>query len=145
MRTLYLLIPINIGLLLTSCSALHDVHPVDTMPNKTLTAEIPNQSAPPPAAKTTTPAPVKKNPLAVSFYTKDNAQLTTPYKILGRESVSKYNLVGIKRQEASIRDSMRKIAASMGGDAIIEENRNSRIVTGTVVSFEDKEKNNNSV
>lgn len=140
MRTLYLLIMINIGLLLTSCASLNDEHPVDRLqknPQSTQTTTKKSSSYIPPS----TCAPVKKNPLSVSFYQK-GASLQHTYKVLGVKSVSKYNKAGIKRQEACIRDNMRKIAANMGGDAVIEENRTNKVVTGTIVSFEENKQSN---
>lgn len=78
----------------------------------------------------------KKNPISIAFY-KENEKPTTPYKVVGKETVSQYNLVGIKRQEASIHDAMRDLAASMGGDAIIDVVHDDKTVSGTVIGFED--------
>lgn len=89
-------------------------------------------------AKINPPTSLKKNPIAVAFY--DNKP-TTPYKVIGTETVSKYNGVGIKRQEASIHDAMRNLAAAMGGDAIIDVMHDDKTVTGTVIGFENNKNN----
>jgi hypothetical protein len=138
MRTLYLLIMINISFVLTSCASINAEKPVDNSSQATPTT-IPGEKAqpqpyiPPPGCP---PIKKDKNPLAVSFY-KNDTQISHNYKVIGTGIVSKYNTVGIKRQEASIQDNMRKIAAAMGGDAIINVTRNNKVVSGTVVSFDE--------
>jgi hypothetical protein len=128
MKTLYLLGVIYIGLALTSCASLGNDPSNDQAVTKA-------------AAKTVAKSPAHqvppKNPLTVSFYPKGNNP-KHPFKVIGTETVSKYNTVGIKRQEAIIRDAMRKIAAAMGGDAVIDITHDQKVVTGTVVSYEKK-------
>ena len=149
MRTLYLLTMINISLVLTSCASINAEKPVDTTngaPPVTVTTtgansiSTGNTSSPQPKIPPPGCAPLKKdkNPLAVSFY-KNESQIKHNYKVIGTGIVSKYNTVGIKRQEAFIQDNMRKIAAAMGGDAVINVTRNSNVVSGTVVSFDEDE------
>jgi hypothetical protein len=127
MKTLYLLGVIYIGLALTSCSSLGTDSNNDQAAAKTV-IKAPAHKTPP------------KNPLTVSFYPKGNNP-KHPFKVIGTETVSKYNTVGIKRQEAIIRDAMRKLAAAMGGDAVIDITHDQKMVTGTVVSYEKKKKN----
>ncbi|SRR5579883_1577978 len=76
----------------------------------------------------------KKNPLKVSFYTTGHPSM--PYKVIGVEHISEYNMGGNKRQEANIQDGMRELAAAMGGDAVINIKKDSKIITGTVVAFQ---------
>jgi len=78
-----------------------------------------------------------KNPMNVSFYPK-GANPEAPYTVIGDATISKYNKVGIKRQEANIHDAMRSTAASMGGDAIINVKRNDKTVSGTVIAYQSK-------
>lgn len=78
---------------------------------------------------------VNKNPLSVTLYT-GKRNPNKPYIILGKESVSKFNRVGIKRQEANIRDAMRHVAATLGGDAVINISHDANSVTGTVIAYE---------
>lgn len=85
--------------------------------------------------KTTVATPITKDPIAVNMY-KEGQKPPLPYKVLGKEIVSKYNFVGMKRQEACIRDAMRNLAAKMGGDAIINITRDGKSVSGTVIAFE---------
>jgi len=99
MRTLYLLTIIYIGLSLTSCSSMES--PAEKDKSITTSPITPAHSY------------HKKSPLKVAFYTK--GEPNHPYKVIGQETVSKFNSGGIKRQEAHIRDGMRQLAAAMGG------------------------------
>ncbi len=85
-----------------------------------------------------TPIPQKnKNPMTVSVFT-NGRNPSIPYSIVGRASVSQYNMAGNKRQEAIIHDAMRSAAASMGGDAIINIKRSDKTVSGTVIAYGPK-------
>lgn len=130
MRLSRQLLLIGIGLALTACSSISEEKPVDLISGK------PSNLQPyiPPHC----PAPPKKNPLNVSIYNK-GIRPHQPYKVIGLETVSKYNHVGIKRQEANIRDTMRDIAAAMGGDAIIDLKYEKHVVTGKVVAYQGKQ------
>lgn len=79
----------------------------------------------------------KKDPIAVSVYPAGK-KLGTPYKVLGEATVSKYNASGIKRQDAVIHDAMRTMAASMGGDAIIDIKRTGKAVIGKIIAWQSK-------
>lgn len=100
-------------------------------------------STTPPSA-TTTPLPTKltaaKNPITVAVYTQPKKLSAIPYKIIGKTSISEYNLGGIKRQEACLNDTLRTLAASMGGDAIIDIIHNNKKVTGTVIAYQPSKK-----
>lgn len=77
---------------------------------------------------------IKKNPIAVSFYP-NGKNPSTPYTVIGEAAVSKYNASGIKRQDAVIHDAMRSLAASMGGDAVIDVKHTNQSVVGQVVTW----------
>jgi len=79
---------------------------------------------------------IKKNPITINLY-QEGQKPPLPYKVLGKETISKYNVVGIKRQEATIRDTLRTLAARMGGDAIINIERNEQSVSGIVIAFKE--------
>jgi hypothetical protein len=126
MRILYPLSVIYIGLALTSCASTIE-QSAPKQPNKL----IATKPLPPTSHH-------KKNPLTVSFYSKE--RLKIPYTIIGEESISKFNQGGNKRQEASIRDGMRELAAAMGGDAVINIKHDANTISGTVVAYQkDKE------
>lgn len=119
MRTLYLLLSIYTGLFLTACSTAED--PDTTAKNQHTSIQQ---------------AQVKpKNPLAIKVYSEQKS-LNKPYTVLGKAAISRFNPGGIKRQEAYMREAMRDLAASMGGDAVINLDKNGKMVTGTVITFQ---------
>lgn len=98
MRTLYLLVVINIGFIVSGCS-------------------VP-QSPSSPITSTALMSPTHKNPIDVALYPAKHAP-ERPYKVIGKASVSRYN-GSIKRQEATVQDLLRQQAAALNGDAIID-------------------------
>ena len=116
MKTLYLVSIIYIALILSACT--NTCHPAVII-NDDVTAVTPR---------------CHKKPVDVSVLT--NIKPDRPYKIVGKATVSKYNIVGIKRQEATMRDIMRQLAASLDGDAVIEiHNKDDKTVTATVIAY----------
>lgn len=124
MRILNLLVLAGAALALSSCSSLNSTQSANAQVQKT-------------DKKTVHVQKNKKNPMAVSFYP-STRNLKIPYRVIGRETISKYNFVGIKRQEASIHDAMRAMAASMGGDAIVDIQHSDTTVTGTVITYQSR-------
>lgn len=59
-----------------------------------------------------------------------------PYRIIGKETVSRYNVLGMERQPRSLDELLRRHAASMGGDAVMNISKDSQKVEATVISFE---------
>lgn len=94
----------------------------------------------PPVNKPMPTKPSQKNPMNVTLFT-NGKKPTAPFKIIGTETVSKYNFVGIKRQEAHIRDVMRNLAANLGGDAVINISHQDKNIVGTVIALEEGNKN----
>ena len=82
-----------------------------------------------------TQAHTSKNPLAITLYSHKQT-LVKPYTVIGRTSIPEYNTGGIKRQEACLHDTLRSLAASMGGDAIINILHNNKKVVGTVIAYQ---------
>lgn len=119
MRILYLFTVIYAALILTGC--------VDSIQNPPA-AHIATQST-----TITPPCHRYKNPLQVSLIT--HAKPDRPYQVLGVATVSKFNVVGIKRQEATIRDIMRKFAAQMDGDALIDIKITDNTISGTIIAY----------
>ncbi|MDR3477603.1 MAG: hypothetical protein P4M14_06185 [Gammaproteobacteria bacterium] len=132
MRTLYPLSAIFIALILTSCATTDST----TSPSATVQATQQTTSA---TNDMTTPATAppkchhKKNPLNVSFLTSQKPQ--RPFLVLGETKVSKFNLVGIKRQEATLREILSQEAASLGGDAVMNIKHDDHTVTATVIAY----------
>lgn len=119
MRTLYLLLFIYTGLFLSACSTIDNQDSDAKKQNKTLQQAL-----------------VKpKDPMEVKVYSEQKT-LTKPFTVVGKAVISRYNPGGIKRQEAFVRDAMRNLAASMGGDAVIDLDKHGKIITGTVIAFQ---------
>lgn len=118
MKRLYLLILIYIGLSLSGCATN----------NKSITPNNPNTLA-------------KKDPISVTFYT-HGQKPTDKYTIIGKGTISKFNVGGIKRQTATLHDAMRNLAASMGGDAIINIEHDDKSITATVIAYQKMPMNN---
>lgn len=120
MKALYLLIIIYIAIVATGCSSLS----TGTLPS--------------PSNKTSsTPPTPQKNPLNVALYLHETPQ--QPFVVIGHETISKYNLGGIKRQEAYLHDTMRNLAASVGGDAVMNVKHDNNNITATIIAFSNKQ------
>jgi uncharacterized protein YceK len=119
MKPLYLLGVINVALIMSGCAT-----------------NISHQTLEPEQQTTVAPAKchVHKDPLNVSVITKEKP--ARPYTVIGKARVSKYNVAGNKRQEATMRDIMRQLAASLNGDAVIEVQNREKEITATVITYQ---------
>ena len=125
MKALYLLITIYVAIVVTGCSS-HKQQPMGTA---VINTSVPKKMA------ALSPSH-KKNPITVAVYVRETPQ--KPYVVVGREIISKYNLGGIKRQEASLRDTMRDLAASVGGDAVINVEHHNDKITATIIAYDNR-------
>ena len=121
MRKLYPLMAIYVGLTLVGCAQTHVTDTATTTTTHQTVTKLPH---------------VDKDPMTVSFYS-HATPLKKQYTVIGKETVSKYNVAGLKRQQAVIHDAMRKVAAAMGGDAVINIEHNNKVVTATVITYEN--------
>jgi hypothetical protein len=124
MKKLYLIAITSLGCFLSACTDTDATLPPPPPPIKHIKKE---EVIPPPTCH------IKKSPLNVSLLT--NKKPNAPYQVLGKAIVSKYNQGGNKRQEATIRDMMRQLAASLNGDAIIDLNHDDKTISGKVIAF----------
>jgi len=85
-------------------------------------------------AMTTEQYPQKKAE-TISVYTKEKSPHTA-YKIIGIASVSNFNLFGIKRKETTLTDMIKKLAASIGGDGLINIQYNSDKIEASVIAYQ---------
>lgn len=76
-----------------------------------------------------------RNPDNIAFYAQ-HSSIKRPYRIIGKSSVPRRNIIGFTRQAKTINEIMRKKAATMGGDAIINIKQDSNNVEGVVIAFE---------
>lgn len=82
-----------------------------------------------------TPRHPAKHGNEVAFYPHESS-IKRPYRIIGKETVSRYNFIGMERQSRILDELMKSLAASMGGDAVINISADKQKVEGTVISFE---------
>jgi hypothetical protein len=115
MRTLYLLIVINLTLILTSCAHAPQSYSMDSE----------DEVAP--------PCHHHKDPVNVSFL--KTVAPDRPYRVLGQAQVARYSISGVKRQEATVRDLMREQAASLDGDAVVNIRKTDKMITATVIAY----------
>jgi hypothetical protein len=123
MRLLYLFAVIYAALILTGCDRSMQNPPAVVIQTQTTTII-------PPCARH------HRNLQQVSLITKPS--IDRPYKVVGKATVSKYNVAGFKRQEATIRDIMREFAASMGGDALINIQTDDKTISATIIAYQEK-------
>ena len=71
----------------------------------------------------------------VAFYPHESA-VEHPYRIIGKETISRFNFIGMERQSKTLHELMKSLAASMGGDAVVNISADTQKVEGTVISFE---------
>jgi hypothetical protein len=120
-----IIVTMTVAYLLESCSS--------TGPSSSqLAANFINKQKIITTTKETYPA---KNPQWVTFYTSQNKP-QRPYRIIGTATISKYNLFGIQRQEATLQTMMQKLAASIGGDAVINIMHDTQSIQANVIAFE---------
>lgn len=76
-----------------------------------------------------------KNPRTVAMYKNENT-LSLPYRVIGVATVAKHNILGMKRNDSTIHDMMKKLAASIGGDGIINMDNSKEKVEAKVIAFQ---------
>ena len=70
-----------------------------------------------------------------SVFVAQKDKLNAPYQIIGNVKVDRYNIVGVKRQLATINDLMQAQASKIGGNAVIDVHRKDNNYIGHVVKF----------
>ena len=76
-----------------------------------------------------------KNPTSVALFINDKTPHTA-YRIIGTATISRYNLLGIKRKENTLHDMMKSLAASIGGDGLIDISINSDGMQANIIQFQ---------
>ncbi|HLB43006.1 MAG TPA: hypothetical protein VJN02_09215 [Gammaproteobacteria bacterium] len=76
-----------------------------------------------------------RNPQQVALYIGDKTPHTA-YRVIGIAKISRYNLLGLKRQNAALENMMKKLAASIGGDGIIDIYTNNDSMQANIIQFQ---------
>lgn len=76
-----------------------------------------------------------KNPERIALY-KSQQKPLTPYRIIGIASVSKRNLIGMEREEPTMHEMMRRLAASIGGDGLIDIRNENDSLQANIIQFQ---------
>lgn len=76
-----------------------------------------------------------KNPNTVSLYLSDKTPHRA-YRVIGVATVSKYNLLGHHREDATIHAMMKNLAASIGGDGVINLDTHMDPVKANIIAFQ---------
>lgn len=76
-----------------------------------------------------------KNPQTIALYSSDKTP-HAPYKVIGVATVSKYNLLGMPRKDDTVHDMMKSLAASVGGDGLINVSSGDENVQANIIAFQ---------
>lgn len=113
-----------VTLLLTSCSA-------QTSSSNFASNIIQGQQI----IKTTKQNYPAKTPQTVALYPVDKVPKKA-YKVIGVASVSKYNLFGVQREQITLNKMMKQLAASIGGDGLINLNTTDKGMEAKVIAYQ---------
>ncbi len=72
---------------------------------------------------------------SVAFYT-NKVTPNSAYRIIGIATVSKKNIFGATRQNETLNQMMKKLAASIGGDGVIEINQTDNAMEAKVIVYQ---------
>lgn len=76
-----------------------------------------------------------KNPQRVALYP-DADSPHAPYRVIAVASVSRRNLLGMKRSNTQMQTMMKQLAANMGGDGLINVSDNPDKMKAHVIAFQ---------
>ena len=76
-----------------------------------------------------------KNPRLITLYANDQSPHTA-YRVIGIATVSKHNLLGMERREPLLKNMMKNLAASVGGDGLIEVKNKNDAIEAQVIQFQ---------
>jgi hypothetical protein len=116
---------LTLSLLLTSC--------VSNQPSSTqLASNFINQQQ---VVMTTQQKYPAKNPKNIALYQAGKSPHRA-YRVIGVATISKYNLLGLERKNTTLNQMMKNLAASIGGDALIDVSHQGDDMKANVIAFQ---------
>ncbi len=76
-----------------------------------------------------------KNPQTVALYQNNNSP-HAPYRIIAMASVSRHNLLGMKRSDVEMQTMMKQLAANLGGDGLINMSNDPENLKAHVIAYQ---------
>lgn len=76
-----------------------------------------------------------KSPQTVSWYT-NQKKPGAAYRIIGVAKVPKRNMLGMARENEAMHSMMKNLAASIGGDGLIDEKSTERDMQANVIAYQ---------
>ena len=76
-----------------------------------------------------------KNPQQITLYDSKNTPETS-YRVIGTATVSRYNLIGMQRNDVTLQQMIKTLAAANGGDGIINIERETHQISGDIIAYQ---------
>jgi hypothetical protein len=125
------------GLILSGCTS--------PMTNQTRTEIASNYIRKQNVVKITPDYYPAKDAKTVGFYEQLHTLQNKPYKVIGVATVSKYNVLGVKREPDTVHTMLKTLAASIGGDGLINIYSSNSEMQASVIAFQNANVNTKPV
>lgn len=76
-----------------------------------------------------------KKPEHVALYINQDKPMM-PYRVIGVATVARHNFMGLSREDSTIHDMMKNLAASVGGDGLININEVKDGIQATIIQYQ---------
>lgn len=124
MKISYQIIAISVIVLLTSCAS-------QKSPTQMASNFLNRQSV----EMTTKETYTARNPKAITLFTEQKTPHTA-YRVIGIATVSRYNLIGVERKNNTLEEMIKSLAASVGGDGLIDIQTDRESIRANVIQFQ---------
>lgn len=76
-----------------------------------------------------------KNPKHIALFINQD-QPIIPYRVIGVATVARHNLIGLNRGDATIHEMMKNLAASIGGDGLMNISKSDDGMQATIIQYQ---------